>query len=427
MIVTIVGVGYVGLVSSAVFSDFGNVVFGLDVDEKRIERLQRGEIPFYEPGLTELVKRNLREKRLRFTTSYKDAVSQSDIVFICVGTPPKENGEADVTYIFDAAKKMAKYLQEGAIVVLKSTAPPSTTDAITRLIRERTKRSFSVAACPEFLREGSAVSDYLAPDRVVFGVSDEKSKEMLFRLHQPIKGERVVLDPKGAMMVKYASNAFLASKISFANAIANLCDRVGTDVKPVLDGLGIDRRIGRSFLYPGVGYGGSCFPKDVLALISIAKKYRYDFTFLKVVHKMNEEQIPYFIEKAEKHLGTLKNKEIAILGLSFKPNTDDLREAPSIKIITKLQKKGAKVTAYDPVAMENAKKLLKDVKYAKNPFDAVEGKDALFLVTEWNQFHELDLPAMKKAMRYPLLLDGRNFYDPDTLKAIGFIYEGVGR
>ncbi|HKZ34857.1 MAG TPA: nucleotide sugar dehydrogenase, partial [Patescibacteria group bacterium] len=294
MIVTIVGVGYVGLVSAAVFSDFGNVVFGLDVDEKRIERLQKGEIPFYEPGLTELVKRNLREKRLRFTTSYKDAVSQSDIVFICVGTPPKENGDADVSYIFDAAKKMARYLLDGAVVVLKSTAPPSTTDALTKLIRERTKRSFFVAACPEFLREGSAVSDYLSPDRVVFGVSNEKSKEMLLRLHQPIKGERVILDPKGAMMVKYASNAFLASKISFANAIALLCDRVGTDVKPVLDGLGIDRRIGRSFLYPGVGYGGSCFPKDVLALISIAKKYRYDFRFLEEVQKINAEQIPYF-------------------------------------------------------------------------------------------------------------------------------------
>lgn len=429
MNITIVGHGYVGLISAAVFADLGNDVWVVGRTPEKIEKLKKGITPFFEPGLTEMVRHNLAAGRLKFTLNYKEAVSSSIIIFICVGTPSKTNGEADLSSVYAAASEIGKNLTNYAVVVTKSTVPVGTNKKVAQIVKKyaASKISFDVASCPEFLREGSAISDTLNPDRIVIGAESKKAKELLLDLHKPIDGERIVTGIETAEMIKYASNSLLSTKISFANAMSFICEKVGADVEVVLTGVGLDKRLGRSFLYPGVGFGGSCFPKDVKALIAIAKKLKYDFTLLKAVYQINQEAKKRFVEKVVKTLRGVKGKTIAVWGLSFKPNTDDMREAPSVDIIKSLKKLGAKIKAFDPIAMENASRIMPDIIYCKSPKETTEDADALLVLTEWNEFKQLDLLEIKKTMKYSYLFDGRNIYDPEKVKQIGFIYKGVGR
>ncbi|MBI4039693.1 UDP-glucose/GDP-mannose dehydrogenase family protein [Candidatus Daviesbacteria bacterium] len=429
MTISIIGTGYVGLVTGAVFADFGHKVYCVDIDEEKIKMLKNGMIPFYEPGLEELVKRNINQHRLFFTTKYSQAVPLSKIVFICVGTPPAANGEADLTYLFNSVSETAKHLKGYTLIAIKSTVPIGVEDELQSLIGKNTKARYEFASCPEFLREGSAVEDAMKPDRIVFGTKGNKAADILLDLYKHFNGQRLVCDLRSAQMIKYAANALLATKVSFANAVAILCEKTGADVEVVLDGVGLDRRIGRNFLHPGVGYGGSCFPKDVIAFIKIADKAGYDFDLLKSVDQINRDQVDYFVQKTQKLLDGLNDKTIAVLGLSFKPNTDDMREAPSVSIINKLIAGGAYVKAYDPVANDNAKRILQnvDVYFAQDPYDAARGADAIMIVTEWNEFKELDLSELKKLMNKPVIIDGRNIYDPNQVRSLGFIYQGIGR
>ena len=427
MKITVVGTGYVGLVTASVFAKLGNEVWGLDVDKKKIAGLKSGKVPFFEPGLQDLVKESIKNNRLHFTGDYKKAIGQSEVVFICVGTPPKANGDYDLQHIFASAKQIAKALKNYTVVVIKSTVPPNTGEKVKQIIQKETKVSFDVASCPEFLREGSAVKDSLNPSRIVIGTESNQAQEILLKLHKPIKAPLVLCDIVSAQLIKYAANAFLATKISFINSIAFLCDKIGADIKKVGRGLGLDPRIGQTFLNAGLGYGGSCFAKDTWALISFSKRQNYNFEFLKQVDQINKLQIDYFVKKVEKLLGgSVKGKIITVLGLSFKPNTDDMREARSIPIIKKLQKKGAEIRAIDPVAIDNAKKLLKNVDYFKNPYEALQTADALLLITEWEEYAKLDFAKIKKIMRGSVIVDGRNFLPKEKLKKLGFAYEGVG-
>ena len=429
MKISFIGHGYVGLVTAAVFADLGNTVWVVGRNEQKIENLKSGKMPFFEPGLEELVKRNQTAKRLLFTTSYKEAIPESEVVFIAVGTPPKKTGEADLSSVFAAAEEIGKNLAGYTVVVTKSTVPPGTNRKVGEIVAQvkPPKAEFDIASTPEFLREGTAISDTMHPDRVVIGVESQKAQKLLVDLHKSIDGKTVLCNIETAEMIKYASNSLLSTKISFANAIAFVSERVGADAEKVLEGVGLDRRLGRAFLYPGVGYGGSCFPKDVKALIALADKVGYNFELLKMVDKVNQQASEFFIEKITTTLAPLKGKTIGILGLSFKPDTDDMREAPSIDIITELQKKGAAISAYDPVAMENAKGLLTNVTFCKNAYDAVSGADAAVFVTEWNEFRHLDLAKVKTLMKHPILFDGRNIYEPRKAKDLGFRYTGVGR
>ena len=432
MTISIIGHGYVGLVTAAIFADLGNTVWCVGRTKKKIERLKQGKMPFFEPGLSELVKRNLEAGRLKFTLNYAQAVPPSEIVFICVGTPSKNNGEADLSQVFAAAALIAKNLIDYTVVVTKSTVPVSTNEKVKTLIdkTKKKKAKFDVASCPEFLREGTAISDTLHPDRIIIGADSKKAQNLLLDLHGPIKGERVLLSIREAEMVKYVSNALLATKISFANMIAFLSEKLGVDAERILDGVGLDRRLGRVFLYPGVGYGGSCFPKDVKALINTGKSFGERMGLLQEVESINQEAVSKFVQKIVESLnGRLGNKTIAVFGLSFKPNTDDLREAPSLKILSALKKKEQKlkIRIYDPQAMEKAKIILKDVVYCKNPYETVRGCHVLLIVTEWNEFRQLDLEKIKKLMQTPIILDGRNIYDPEKVKKLGFQYLGVGR
>lgn len=431
MTITFVGHGYVGLVTAAVFADLGNTVWVVGHTKAKIDKLKKGIAPFYEPGLSELVKRNVDAGRLIFTLNYKEAVAPSSIVFICVGTPPKETGEADLTSVFDAAKSIGGSLVGYKVVVTKSTVPPGTNQKVAQIITQYKPQgsSFAIASTPEFLREGTAIEDTLHPDRVVIGTTSDRARELLLELHKPIDGKTVLCNVETAELIKYASNSLLSTKISFANAIAFLSEKVGADVEQVLEGVGLDRRLGRSFLYPGVGYGGSCFPKDVKALIAIAKEHGMDFSLLKAVDEVNKQAGISFVEKIVKHFdGKLQNKKIAILGLSFKPNTDDMRAAPSISIIDELIKKGAHIIAYDPVAMENAKLVLpKSIEYAPSAYEASIGSDAIVVLTEWNEFRQLDLVKIAKGLKSLVLFDGRNIYEPTRVKQLGFMYYGVGR
>jgi UDPglucose 6-dehydrogenase len=431
MTVTFVGHGYVGLVTAAVFADLGNTVWVVGRTKEKIEKLKKGIAPFYEPGLSELVKRNVDAGRLLFTLDYKEAVTASSIIFICVGTPPKETGEADLTSVFAAAESVAKHLSGYKVVVTKSTVPPGTNKKVSDILTKHKPEgaSFAIASVPEFLREGTAIQDTMHPDRVVIGTTSDRARDMLLSLHSTIKSKMVLTNVETAELIKYSSNSLLSTKISFANAIAMLSEKVGADVEQVLEGVGLDRRLGRSFLYPGVGYGGSCFPKDVKALIAIADSHGYDFALLKAVDNVNKEAGKNFIEKIVKHFeGNLKGKTITILGLSFKPNTDDMREAPSVFVINELMKKGATVVAFDPVAMENAKTVLpQGVVYAKNAYDAAKGADGVAVLTEWNEFRQLDLVQLAKQLKTLVLFDGRNIYEPLRVKELGFMYYGVGR
>lgn len=429
MTIAIIGHGYVGLVTSAVFADLGNTVWVVGRTPEKIEKLKKGITPFFEPGLTEMVQHNLNSGRLQFTLDYKEAVSCSKIVFICVGTPSKTNGEADLSAVFSAATEIGKHIKDYTVVVTKSTVPVGTNRSVAKLIARFAQKGvkFDVASCPEFLREGTALSDTLDPDRIIIGAESGKAKDVLLDLHKSIDGERIVTTIESAEMIKYAANAFLSTKISFANAMSFICDRVGADVEVVLTGVGKDKRIGRSFLYPGVGFGGSCFPKDVKALIAIAKQHGYDFELLKAVNTINKQSRENFVAKVIKTMVKVKGKKLGVWGLAFKPNTDDMREAPSIDIIKKLQQKGAIIQAYDPVAMDNARKILTDIKFCQSPIEAANGADALLILTEWNEFKQLDLSEIKNVMRQPLIFDGRNIYDPTKLKVLGFDYKGVGR
>lgn len=430
MTITFVGHGYVGLVTASIFAELGNKVWVIGHTPEKVNNLKKGIIPIYEPGLAEIVKRNVNAGRLLFTLEYENSISESDVVFITVGTPPKTNGEADLSVVFNVAEKIGKNLDGYTVIVTKSTVPVGTNREVKKIIKEAKpeKSRFDIASAPEFLREGQALSDTLHPDRIVIGTDSKEAEAILIELHKPIDGNMVLTNIETAEMIKYAANAFLATKISFANAIAYLSELTGADGTKALEAIGLDKRIGNSFLFAGSGYGGSCFPKDVKALIKISKKYGYDFRLIEEVERINQEAIARIPIKAKKLLkGKIAGKTIGILGLSFKPDTDDMREAPSITIINSLQKEGAKIRVYDPIAMGNSKKIFKNITFCKNSYDAAEGCDLLIVVTEWNEFRQIDLEKIKKLMKQPLLLDGRNIYEPEQIKKIGFVYQGVGR
>ncbi len=427
MKLAVVGTGYVGLVSGVCFAEWGHQVVCVDNDAAKIDMLKKGQIPIYEPGLKELMDKNLA--RLSFTTSIEEATDKSDIIFIAVGTPPRPNGEADLSAVEKVAAAVARQMKSYKLVVEKSTVPVQTGDQVKRTmaVNNLNQVEFDVASNPEFLREGTAIEDSLKPDRVVFGTDSERARKLLLELYSPLGCPIVATDIQSSELIKHASNSFLAMKISFINAVANVCERSGANVEQVAEGMGLDRRIGRSFLNAGIGFGGFCFPKDLQAFIRISEKLGYDFRLLKAVEGINEDQKRLFVKKIEELVWNIQGKTIGILGLAFKPNTDDMRFAPSIDIIEALQKDGAHVKAYDPVAMERAKQVLKNVEYCSNPYDVAKEADCLVLVTEWDEFKKLDLARVKSLMKVPALADGRNLYDPARMKELGFIYRSIGR
>ncbi|MDQ7822737.1 MAG: UDP-glucose/GDP-mannose dehydrogenase family protein [Candidatus Eremiobacteraeota bacterium] len=429
MDITIVGAGYVGLVSGACFAELGHKVMCIDNNEKKIEMLEKGIIPFYEPGLEELVKANKREQRLLFSTQIKDGVDHGLIIFIAVDTPSKTSGEADLSFVEEVSRQIAEHMKEYRLIVEKSTVPVQTGEWVMKTIRESVSPGvqFDVASNPEFLREGTAIDDFLSPDRVVLGVTSEKAATLLVSLYEPLNAPLLITDIRSAELIKHSANAYLAMKISFINSIANICDIVGADVHKVARGIGLDKRIGMHFLQAGAGYGGSCFPKDVSAFINISDQLGYDFQILKAVQKVNSHQQKVVVEKLRHGLGELKGKTVAVLGLAFKPNTDDLRNAPSLTIIKHLRNEGALVKACDPVALERAKELLKGIEFFSDPYEAARGADALIVVTDWSEFKHLDFARLKEVMKRPLIVDGRNIYDAARMRALGFNYTGIGR
>jgi UDPglucose 6-dehydrogenase len=429
MRLSVIGTGYVGLVTAACFADLGHDVVGADRDAGRIRLLAAGRSPIYEPGIDDLVSRGVRAGRLRFTTDTATAVRESDIIFITVGTPSRQDGDADVTGVAAVADAIASALTGYRLIVEKSTVPVRSGERIREQIQLLTHGAvpFDVACNPEFTREGSAVYDFMHPDRIVLGVASERSERLLRELYAPFDCPMLVTDLATAELIKHASNAFLATKISFINAVAAICERVGADVRQVADGMGYDRRIGRAFLDAGVGYGGSCFPKDVAAFIQIARDAGYEFRLLEEVARINEGQREALIRHLRDALWVLGERTIAVLGLSFKPNTDDVRESPAIAIIDRLVREGATVRACDPVAETNARRALPDVTYCPDPYEAAQGSDALVVLTEWDEFRTLDLARLRSLMRRPVLLDGRNILDPRAARAAGFRYAGVGR
>ncbi len=427
--VAVVGAGYVGLTTGACLADLGNQVTVVDVNSEKIALLERHQVPFYEPGLSELVERNSRAGRLSFTTSYDDAVPGAEYAIIAVSTPEGESGEADLSYVEAATRSIADSMDGPLIVVNKSTVPPLTGDMVERVLKERNGRfAVSVVSNPEFLREGSAIQDFMHPDRVVVGSHDRLAAEKVAELYAPLEAP-VLVTPNiyTAEMVKYASNAFLATRISFINEIARISERVGADAKLVAEGMGLDKRIGPAYLDAGIGYGGSCFPKDVAALAALAERFDYHPEMLNAVMDINRDQRMLVIDKLRDCLDTLHDRVVGLLGLAFKPNTDDLREAPSIDIAKVLLAAGARVRAYDPAAMERTRPILPDVDYMGSAYEVAQGADAIVVVTEWNEFRQLDLEQLKSSMRRPIVVDGRNIYDPAVMRGIGFTYRGIGR
>jgi UDPglucose 6-dehydrogenase len=432
MQIAVIGTGYVGLVTGACFAEFGTYVTCVDVDAEKIARLNDGQIPIYEPGLDQLVSKNKAAGRLSFTTDIGAAVEQSLVIILAVGTPPKEDGSADLSFIEGAALDVARHMNGYKVVVTKSTVPVGTGERLRRLIRERQEKfDFGIVSNPEFLREGAAIDDFMRPDRVVIGSRDEAAVAIMRDLYRPlylIETPVVITSLEAAELTKYAANAFLATKISFINEIANLCDRIGCDVHDVARAIGMDNRINRYFLHPGPGYGGSCFPKDTTALLSVAKEYGGEARIVEAVVEVNRRQRDRMVEKIERLMGgEVKDRQVCVLGLSFKPKTDDMREAPSVDIIRALVERGARVRAYDPVAMEHAKKALPDIEYASDEYEAADGADVLVFMTEWNEFRALDMQKVKGLMRTPRIADLRNIYEPRRMRELGFDYVGVGR
>jgi UDPglucose 6-dehydrogenase len=432
MNIAVVGTGYVGLVTGACFAEFGVNVIGVDKDESKIASLQKGKVPFYEPGLEEMVVRNMREERLSFTTDIKSAVEKSLVILIAVGTPPGEDGGADLRFVKEVAASVARHMNGYKVVVTKSTVPMGTGAMIKALIQEQQaqKHSFSVASNPEFLREGAAIEDFMRPNRIVIGAEDPQAIAILKDLYNPlylIETPFVITNVVSAEMIKYASNAFLATKISFINETAALCEAVGADVHEVARGMGLDNRIGRKFLHPGPGFGGSCFPKDTLAILKMARQHGLPAHVVGSVVEVNDEQIPRMVEKIARMAGGIKGKKLCFLGLAFKPNTSDTRESPAVRIIQEVLKQGAHVRAYDPAGMDEARHALRDIEYAEDAYDAATGCDALVIATEWNQFRNLDWDRMKTALKAKVVIDLRNVYDPVHMKELGFQYAGVGR
>ena len=435
--IAVVGVGYVGLVTGTCLADLGNRVTCLDISQERIEKLKQGILPIYEPGLEEVVRRNVKAGRLTFTTDYAEAINGDDdtepaeFAFIAVGTPSAVDGAADLEYVRKAAESIAEVMDHSLIIVNKSTVPVGTGDWVADIVKtkQKTPIPFSVVSNPEFLREGSAIYDFMNPDRVVLGSLEQDAAEKVAQLHLPLRTTLVITDLRTAEMIKYASNAFLATKISFINEIANICEELGADIKEVAAGMGYDKRIGHAFLDAGIGYGGSCFPKDVLALAHMAEVKGRHPQLLQAVMDINADQRRQILRKVSDLLGgELKGKTIGLLGLAFKPNTDDMRDAPSIDIARWLIEQGAKVKGYDPVSMTAAGPLMPPgMHFVEDPYDVAAGCDALILVTEWNEFKQLDLDRVRKSMKAPVLIDGRNVYDPRQIRALGFTYRGVGR
>ena len=433
MNISVIGMGYVGLVTGACFAEFGLRVICVDKDTERIDLLRKGRLPFYEPGLTELVQKNMAEGRLLFSLDVREAVNASLVVFISVGTPPRGDGSSDISYVEEVARTIASHMNSYKVIVTKSTVPVGTGQRLREIMCEHlTERvDFDIATNPEFLREGAAIEDFMRPNRVVIGAESQQAIAILRDLYRPlylIETPFVVTDIPTAEMIKYASNAFLATKISFINEIANLCEQVGADVRMVAKGMGLDRRIGAKYLHPGPGYGGSCFPKDTQALVQLARS-RGEGYALEVIEgaiRANAKQQSRMVEKIAHALGSLEGKILGILGLAFKPNTDDIREAVSLKIIQELQKRGASIRAYDPVAMDSARKVLPEITCCQDAYDAASGSDALILMTEWNQFRNLDLERIRKVMKQPVFVDLRNVYEPHRIEDLGFRYISVG-
>ena len=437
MKITVIGTGYVGLVSGACFAEVGIKVCCVDIDQSKIDGLKDGVLPIYEPGLEEIVKRNIAANRLTFTTDLGKSIQGSEVVFIAVGTPPGEDGSADLKYVLNVADEIGTTMSDYLVVVTKSTVPVTTGQKVKEVIQKALAKrnndlSFSVASNPEFLKEGAAVEDFLKPDRIVIGVEDDRAEAILRRLYKPfqLNGDRMIfMDIPSAEMTKYAANAMLATKISFINDIANLCERVGANASMVRKGIGSDPRIGTKFIYPGVGYGGSCFPKDVKAIIRTAKNYGYELKVLQAVEEVNESQKQVIVDKVISQFGNdLKGMTFGLWGLSFKPNTDDMREAPALVIVNQLISLGAKIKAFDPVAMEEAKKhhLGDKVEYAKDGYDACVEADALLLITEWSEFRMPSWEVLSKLMKQKVVFDGRNLYDRKYLEELGFFYYGIG-
>ena len=427
----VIGTGYVGLVAGAGFSDFGNDVVCADVDADKIARLLQGEIPIYEPGLEPLVSRNVKEGRLRFTASVPEAVAGAEVVFIAVGTPQSADGSADMSGVIAAAEAIGRAMTAPTVVVTKSTVPVGTADRVREAVGQHARHAFAVVSNPEFLKEGDAVNDFLKPDRVLIGTDDDRARDLLRNLYAPFvrTNDRIhVMDARSAELSKYAANAMLAVRISFMNEIANLAERLGADVEHVRRGIGADPRIGPKFLFPGIGYGGSCFPKDVKALLHTAARAEAPLEVVAAVDRVNNRQKGILAAKMEKQLGDLTGRTVAVWGLSFKPNTDDIREAPAITLIDRLLGAGAIVAAYDPVARDNVRAVYGDkIRLTEKMYDALDGADALALVTEWHEFRRPDFGRMKKLMKTPCLFDGRNIWDPEELRRLGFTYQGIGR
>jgi UDPglucose 6-dehydrogenase len=428
--ICVIGSGYVGLVTATCFADLGNHVVTVDIDERKIQKLKQGLMPIYEPGLEELVERNVKAGRLEFTTSYAEGLDNADFVFICVGTPSAEDGEAEMKYVRSAAHSIGEAMKKPMIVVNKSTVPVGTGDWTSEIIRKAqpTAIEFAVVSCPEFLREGSAISDFMNPDRNVFGSTDFEAAQQVARLYEALGAPAVITDIRTAEMIKYASNAFLATRISFINEISVICERLGADVSEVARGMGLDKRIGPHFLSAGAGYGGSCFPKDVKALANMALTHGTHPQLLNAVMEINDFQRKHVVMKVRDLLdGTVEGKVIGLLGLAFKPNTDDIRDAPALTVARTLMNQGAIVRAYDPVAMENVRNEMPGIELCGDSYEVADGADILVIMTEWNEFKQLDMARLKNLLKEPLLVDGRNLYKPETMRELGFVYRGVGR
>lgn len=430
MNIAVIGAGYVGLVTAASFANLGHRVINIDNDRAKLAMLKKGKPHFYEPGLEELIRTNVREGRLSFASEIGKSVSASDVVFIAVGTPPRSDGGADLSAIEAVARQVAATLgPRHKLIIEKSTVPVSTGTKIRETLRLYASKNaqFDVASNPEFLREGTALHDFMNPDRIIVGADSAKAKEVLTALYKSIKAPLVITDLNSAEIIKHASNSFLAMKISFINAVSRICELTGADVQMVAHGMGLDSRIGKKFLNAGIGFGGFCFPKDLAAFVHISETLGYDFRLLRAVQEINDSQVKHFLKKVEEQLWNVRGKRVAIWGLAFKPDTDDMRYAPSLEIVRFLKERGAVVSAYDPQSMAKAKETLPPIRYARSAYDACRSADCLLIVTEWSEFREADLKRVKKLMRRPLLIDGRNIYEPAAMKSLGFAYHSMGR